>query len=309
MKRDLVCLSDLGAGGIGRILEDSARFERIRGQADHPRPLSGLSAALVFDKASTRTRVSLQVAVFELGGHPIVLSPDGSQIGRGEPLEDTARVLSRYVHVITYRTFSTERIAAMARAARVPVVNALSDEGHPLQILADLHTVRKARGSVEKLRYAWIGDGNNMARSWIEAAGLLGLELRLAVPEGYEPPAAEVERANQQGGRVLVCRDPQEAASGADVINTDVWASMGQEADAEKRRRAFVGYRVSRDLLRHAARGAIVLHCLPAHRGEEIDADVIDGPESLVWDQAEARLHTAKAVLAWAVAGAGPAGA
>lgn len=302
-KRDFLCLSDLGPGGIERLLDDTARLHRWRHQPEHPRPLAGRSAALLFDKASTRTRVSLEVGVFELGGHPIVITAQGSQIGRGEPPADTARVLERYVSLIAYRTFATETLVSIANTARVPVINALTDDAHPLQLLADLYTVRRVRGRLAGLRYAWIGDGNNMARSWIEAAELLGLELLLACPEGYEPPREEVDRANAKGARVRIVRDPKEACEGADVVSTDVWASMGQEDEAERRKKAFAGYCVSNEMLAKASSELVVLHCLPAHRGEEIDADVIDGPRSYVWDQAEARLHTSKAVIAWAVSG------
>jgi ornithine carbamoyltransferase len=301
MKHDVLCLADLGPGGVERILDDSAMYKRMRGMADHPRPMSGRSAALLFDKASTRTRVSLEVAVTELGGHPITITAQGSQIGRGEPPADTGRVLSRYVHAITYRTFETAGLVELARASSVPVINALTDDAHPLQLLADLFTVRSVRGRLSGLRYAWVGEGNNMARSWIEAAKLLGLTLTLSCPEGFEPPAAEVDDANAKGAHVRVVRDPFEACERADVVSTDVWASMGQEKEAAARRTAFARYRVSREVLEHASREVVVLHCLPAHRGEEIDADVIDGPRSAVWDEAEARLHTAKAVLAWSL--------
>jgi ornithine carbamoyltransferase len=303
MKHDVLCLADLGPGGVERILDDSAMYKRVRGTADHPRPMTGLSAALLFDKASTRTRVSLEVAVAELGGHPIVITAQGSQIARGEPPADTGRVLSRYVHVITYRTFQTPGLVELARASSVPVINALTDDAHPLQLLADLFTVRSVRGRLSGLRYAWVGEGNNMARSWIEAAKLLGLTLTLSCPEGFEPPHAEVDDANAKGAQVKVLRDPFEACELADVVSTDVWASMGQESEAAARRKAFARYRVSREVLERASRDVVVLHCLPAHRGEEIDADVIDGPRSVVWDEAEARLHTAKAVLAWSLGG------
>lgn len=302
-KRDFLCLSDLRSYGIEKLLDDAARLHRLRGQAEHPRPLAGRSAALLFDKASTRTRVSLEVGVFELGGHPIVVTAQGSQIGRGEPPADTARVLERYVSLIAYRTFATETLVEIAKTARVPVINALTDDAHPLQLLADLYTVRRVRGRLSGLRYAWIGDGNNMARSWIEAAELLGLDLVLACPEGYEPPQFEIDRANAAGARVRIVRDPREACEGVDVVNTDVWASMGQEDESERRRKAFAGYCVSKEMLASASSEVVVLHCLPAHRGEEIDAEVIEGPRSFVWDQAEARLHTSKAVIAWALDG------
>jgi len=301
MKRDVLCLADLGPGGIERMLDDSAMYRRMRGTADHPRPMQGRSAALLFDKASTRTRVSLEVAVFELGGHPLTITAQGSQIARGEPPADTGRVLSRYVHVITYRTFQTAALVELARASSVPVINALTDDAHPLQLLADLFTVRAVRGRLAGLKYAWVGDGNNMARSWVEAAKLLGLTLTLSCPDGFEPPKAEIAEANATGARVQVVRDPFEACEGADVVSTDVWASMGKENEVTARRSALARYRVSKELLERASREVVVLHCLPAHRGEEIDADVIDGPRSFVWDEAEARLHTAKSVLAWSL--------
>jgi ornithine carbamoyltransferase len=205
------------------------------------------------------------------------------------------------VHAITFRTFSDARIAELAAHSSVPVLNALTDGGHPMQLLADLQTVRRHFGRLEGLKYAFVGDGNNMANSWIEAAGLLGLDLTLACPKGYLPSAPARERALARGGKVRVVQDPVEAARGADVINTDVFTSMGQESEQEERLRAFRGFSVTRALLGHAAPGVVVLHCLPAHRGEEIEAEVIDGPHSVVWDQAEARLHTAKAALSWAL--------
>jgi ornithine carbamoyltransferase len=301
MKRDFLSLSDLGEGGIERLLDLSALLQKTRGTADHPRPMAGRSAALLFDKASTRTRVSLEIAVHGLGGYPVVITAQGSQIGRGEPSADTARVLDRIVDVIAYRTFESSRLVELARAARVPVVNALTDDAHPLQLLADLYTVRRVRNQLAGLRYVWIGDGNNMARSWIEAARLLGLDLTLACPAGFEPPADEVALATKAGAKVVITRDPKSACEGADVISTDVWASMGQESESERRKRAFAAYCVTTELVGIAAKDVVVLHCLPAHRGEEIEADVIEGPRSFVWDQAEARLHTGKAVLAWAL--------
>lgn len=294
-------LSDAGAAGLVRLLDAADRFLEQRGTAAASRPLAGKSIALVFEKPSTRTRISLEVATVELGAHPVVLTSAGSQLGRGEPIADTARVLSRMVHAITLRTTGEERLLELARHSSVPVLNALTDQSHPMQLLADLMTVRRVRGTLEGLRYAWIGDGNNMANSWIEAAGLLGLDLVLACPEGYDPDRRALEQAIERGGRVRVVHDPREAARGADVISTDVFASMGQEAEQQQRMAAFSGFRVSRELVELAAPELVVLHCLPAHRGEEIDADVLEGPRSFVWDQSEARLHTAKAALVWAL--------
>ena len=303
MSRHLLSLSDLGAAGVIDLLDAADRFQNLRGSPEHPKPLAGKSAALVFEKASTRTRLSLEVAVAEFGGHPIAITSAGSQLGRGEPIADTARVLSRMVHAITFRTGAETRLHEMATHSAVPVLNALTDVGHPMQLLADLQTVRRARGRLDGLRYAWIGDGNNMANSWIEAAGLLKLQLVLACPDGFDPAPDFVQTARQRGGTISIVRDARKAAESADVISTDVFASMGQEEEQEARLKAFAGMRVSRELLGVAAKDAMVLHCLPAHRGEEIDADVLEGPQSHVWDQAEARLHTAKAALAWALAG------
>jgi ornithine carbamoyltransferase len=294
-------LSDLGAHGLISVLDAADRWQATRGHADARRPLAGKSVALIFEKASTRTRLSLEVAVTEMGGHPIVLSSQGSQLGRGEPIADTARVLSRMVHAVTIRTFEHTRLLELARESSVPILNALTDHSHPMQLLADLQTIRRRKPELQELSYAWIGDGNNMANSWIEAAGLLGLRLTLACPEGYDPDATELARARQRGASVRIVRDVKQAAEAADVISTDVFASMGQEQEQAARVLAFAGFCVTREVVARAARDVMVLHCLPAHRGEEISADVIDGPHSHVWDQAEARLHTAKAALEWAL--------
>jgi ornithine carbamoyltransferase len=301
MIRHFTELSDLGPGGLVRLLDAADRWKETRGTPAARRPLAGQSVALIFDKASTRTRLSLEVAVAELGGYPVVITAQGSQLGRGEPLADTARVLSRMVHAITLRTFEHSRLLELAGASTIPVLNALTDHNHPMQLLADLQTVRRAKRRLEGLRYAWIGDGNNMANSWLEAAGLLQLELTLACPEGFDPEAKELERARARGAEVRIVRDPRHAAEGADVISTDVYASMGQEAEQAARLRAFQGFSVTKDLVALAREDVMVLHCLPAHRGEEIAAEVIDGPNSHVWDQAEARLHTSKAALDWAL--------
>jgi len=305
MARHLLSLSDLGPAGLLRVLDASDRWQRVRGTGAATAPLTGKSVALVFEKASTRTRLSLEVAVLELGGHPIVLTRSGSQLGRGEPIADTTRVLTRMVHAITFRTSSEDRLAELVAHSTVPVLNALTDQAHPMQLLADLQTVRRRRGRLDGLRYAWIGDGNNMANSWIEAAGLLKLELTLACPQGYDPDSKQIDTARSRGGNVRIVRTPQEAVRGAHVVSTDVFTSMGQESEQQKRALAFRGFTVSRELLREAAPDATVLHCLPAHRGEEIEAEVIDAPTSAVWEQAEARLHTAKAALEWALAADG----
>ena len=300
MKRDFITLSDLGSG-LPEMLERTAYFQRVRGTSDHPLPLAGKTAALLFDKPSTRTRLSLEIATVELGGHPLVLDASTSQMSRGEPIEDTARVLGRMAHLVTYRTGAPSKLDGLARACSAPVINALTDTAHPLQVLADLFAVKSERGRVEGLRYVWVGDASNVARSWIEAAGLLGLDLALATPDSMRPPVDEVELAVARGGRITVTGDVEEATRGADVVITEVWVSMGQEAEAAERKAVLAPYRVDAALLARAARDVMVLHCLPAHRGEEIDADVVDGPRSFVWEAVEARLHTSKAVMAWAL--------
>jgi ornithine carbamoyltransferase len=299
--RHFLSLSDVGQTGLLTLLDAADQFKRDRHLPKGSLPLAGKSIALVFEKASTRTRLSLEVAVVELGGHPVVITSAGSQIARGEPISDTARVLARMVHAIAFRTSGQERLDEMVKYSSVPVLNALTDQSHPMQLLADLQTVRGRFGRLDELKYAWVGDGNNMASSWLEAAGLLGLTLSLACPSGYDPPAEEIARAQSLGANVHLVRDPREAVRDADVVSTDVFASMGQEAEHHDRLAAFRGFGLTEELLTHAARDHIVLHCLPAHRGEEIDAEVLEGPNSVVWDQAEARLHTSKAALLWAL--------
>jgi ornithine carbamoyltransferase len=299
--KHFINLSNLGRETLISVLDHADHFKRTRGDAKQRQLLAGKSVALVFEKASTRTRISLEVAVSELGGHPVVLSSQGSQIGRGEPIQDTARVLSRMVHAITLRTFSENTLQQLADHSTVPVLNALTDAGHPMQLLADLQTVRAEFERLDNLKYAWIGDGNNMANSWIEAAGLLGFELALACPEGHDPDPAMVEQARSRGATIRIERDPKLACAGASVVNTDVFASMGQENEAQTRLQTFAGYQVNAALLQHANSDAIVLHCLPAHRGEEISDEAIEGQRSRVWDQAEGRLHTSKAILCWAL--------
>ncbi len=296
LKRDFLRVTDLSRGEALALLERAAEWKLLG--ASGPRPLEGMTLGLLFEKASTRTRVSFEVAAWQLGGHAIMLTARDTQLGRGEPVKDTARVLARYLDALVVRTFEHEKIEEMARHADVPVVNALTDSSHPCQVLGDLLTISErlghdavARGDVD---VAWVGDGNNMANSWLEACAVLGFRLRLACPEGYDPDPRLLARA---GAKARLTRSPREAVAGAQVVNTDVWASMGQEAEAEERRRAFQGYLVDKALLGAAAPGAMVLHCLPAHRGEEIAEDVLEGPQSVVFDQAENRLHAQKALL------------
>jgi ornithine carbamoyltransferase len=261
------------------------------------KPLAGKTLGMIFAKSSTRTRVSFEVGAFQLGGHALFLSSRDIQLGRGEPIRDTARVLSRYLDGIMIRTFDHADVEELARFASVPVINGLTDLLHPCQVLADLLTIRESLGGWEGKVVAWIGDGNNMANSWLNAAGTLGFELRLACPEGYAPSREILER-NQKLTRVTLGTDPREAARGAHVVNTDVWASMGQEQEQEERARAFQDYMVDEALMDTADRSAIFLHCLPAHRGEEVSEAVIEGKQSRVWQQAENRLHAQKALMA-----------
>jgi len=293
-KRDFLAVNDLTHDDIARLFDLAERMKRRNYRET---PLAGKTLAMIFAKSSTRTRVSFEAGTFQLGGQALFLSSKDIQIGRGEPISDTARVLSRYVHGIMIRTFDHGEVEELARCATIPVVNGLTDLSHPCQVLADLFTVRESLGGWEGKRIAWIGDGNNMANSWLEAAEVLGFELRLACPEGYEPNREKFERASARA-KVLVTEVPEEAVEGAHVVNTDVWASMGQETEAEARRNAFKGYMVDAELMQLADPRAIFLHCLPAHRGEEVSNDVIEGKQSRVWDEAENRLHVQKALLA-----------
>jgi ornithine carbamoyltransferase len=298
MTRHFLTLEDLGRDGLLALLDRSAELKRLRGTPAHPRPLEGKSVGILLEKSSTRTRISFEVGVFELGGMPLTLKATDIQLGRGESIEDSARMFSRFLHAVVYRTFEHERVELLAAHSTVPVINGLSDAHHPCQILADLLTARERLGRATELKVAWIGDGNNVAHSWIEAAALLGLELRLACPEGYDPDPRVLERARAHGrGAIHVMRDADEACRDADVVTTDVWVSMGQEGEAGARNQVFEAYTVDARRLALAARHAIFLHCLPAHRGEEVSAEVIDGPQSCVWDEAENRLHTQKALI------------
>ena len=291
-------LLDLSSLELGAVLDRADELRTLRGTADHPRPLAGKTVVILLEKASTRTRVSFEVGVFELGGYPLTLISKDTQLGRGEPLADTARMLSGYAHAVVYRTFGHERVEELAAHATIPIINGLSDTYHPCQLLADLQTVRAHTGGrLEGVKVLWVGDGNNMAHSWILAAARTGVVLRLACPEGYEPSPEIVARARELGADVTLTRDPFEAASGVDVVTTDVWASMGQEDEDAIRKAAFAGYQVDARVMGAAASDAIFLHCLPAHRGEEVHAEVIDGPRARVWEEAENRLHAQKALL------------
>ena len=292
--RDFLAIPDFSAPELEALF---LLAERMRRGEYTRKPLEGKTLAMIFMKASTRTRVSFEVGTFQLGGHALFLSPRDVQLGRGEPIADTARVLSRYVDGIMIRTFAHQDVEELAKSAGVPVINGLTDLLHPCQILADILTIRQHMGTVAGKKVAWIGDGNNMANSWINAAYRLGFELTLACPEGYEPADHLLARARQHA-KVTVTRDPKEAIAGAHVVNTDVWASMGQEDEQKKRERDFAGFTVNQAMMKRAASDAIFLHCLPAHRGEEVTADVIDGPQSRVWDEAENRLHIQKAIMA-----------
>ena len=292
--RDFLAIPDYSRDELNGLFDLA---ERMRRGEYRDKPLTGMSLAMIFMKASTRTRVSFEVGAWQLGGHALFLSPRDVQLGRGEPIADTARVLSRYVDGIMIRTFAHAEVEELAKYASVPVINGLTDLLHPCQVLADILTIRQRLGGTDGRKIAWIGDGNNMANSWINAAYRLGFDLTLACPEGYDPDAAILKRA-QAVANVRVVRDPAEAAQGADVVNTDVWASMGQEEEQAVREKAFAGFIVDAALMKRAKPGAIFLHCLPAHRGEEVAADVIDGPQSAVWDEAENRLHVQKAIMA-----------
>jgi len=292
--RDFLAIPDYSREELAGLFDLA---ESMRSGEYRDKPLAGKSLAMIFMKASTRTRVSFEVGTWQLGGHALFLSPRDVQLGRGEPIADTARVLSRYVDGIMIRTFAHAEVEELAQFATVPVINGLTDLLHPCQILADIITIRQHLGSIEGRKVAWIGDGNNMANSWINASFRLGFDLTLACPEGYEPDSAILARA-QTVANVKVVRDPAEAVSGAHVVNTDVWASMGQEEEQGIREKAFKGYIVDEALMSRAEKNAIFMHCLPAHRGEEVSAGVIDGPQSVVWDEAENRLHVQKAIMA-----------
>jgi ornithine carbamoyltransferase len=299
MARNYLSVDDLTPAELIAILELS---ERVKADpAAFADRMRGRSVALVFEKPSTRTRVSFEVGVAELGAHPLVISSSELQLGRGETIEDTGRVFSRYVDAIVLRTFEQERLELLASAATIPVINSLSDFEHPCQALADLFTVRERLGGLEGRTLSYLGDGNNVAHSLLLAGAKAGMRVRVAAPPGFEPIPQVVNRAaeiaSETGGDVEVLHDPMDAARDADVLYTDAWASMGQEAETDERELVFRSYQIDEKLVGTAAPDVVVLHCLPAHRGMEITDEVIDGPRSAVWDQAENRLHTQKALL------------
>jgi len=293
VKRDFLALSDFNRAELTSLVALAAELKRAPGVE---RPLAGRSIGLIFAMSSTRTRVSFEVGAYQLGAHSSFLSLRDIQLGRGEPMRDTARVLSRYLDALVIRTHAHTDAVELARFATVPVINGLTDLLHPCQVLGDLLTITEAMRSWEGKIVAWVGDGNNVANAWIDAASVLGFELRLACPEGYEPNREIYERCASRT-RITITEEPEEAVMGAHVVTTDAWTSMGQEENAEQRRAAFQGYSVTTALMAAAAPDAIFLHCLPAHRGEEVEDAVLEGPRSRVWDEAENRLHVQKALL------------
>ncbi len=302
MKRDFLTVWDLSAGEIDSIIRKA--LEMKSGRDGNRCPLIGKSVGLLFEKASTRTRVSFETGIYQLGAQTIYMNPADLQMGRGETIGDTARTLSRYLNAVVIRTSAHERLEDFSCHASIPVINGLSNRHHPCQAIADLMTVQEKKGRLKGIHIAFIGDGNNVANSLIEAASKMEMNFVMACPEGYEPDAAVLERARDAArGEIIILRDPREAAGRADVVYTDVWVSMGQEKEAEERKRRFRPYQVNDALLACAKKDAVVLHCLPAHRGEEITDEVLDGARSAVFDQAENRLHSQKALLEFLLAG------
>ncbi|EGY24042.1 ornithine carbamoyltransferase [Desulfovibrio sp. A2] len=298
MPRHFKRIRDLGYEGAWKLLQ---RAKEMKDTAYRGKIMEGKTAILIFEKASTRTRVSFEMAVRHLGGSTIFMTPAESQLGRSEPLRDTARVLSRYADCMVVRTFGQSKIDELAEYGSIPVVNALTDEGHPCQVMGDVLTMYERTPDLSKVRVAWVGDGNNMANSWIEAAIYFPFELFMAFPEGYEPDRDLLGFAMQAGAKIFLTHDPRMAVDGAHYVNTDVWASMGQEEEQKKREAAFKGYCVDSAMMALAAPDAKFMHCLPAHRGEEVTDEVMESPASIIFDQAENRLHIQKAILEWAL--------
>lgn len=298
MKKDLLTLADLEPADFDLFFSRAKDLKKRRAQGISDRCLVGRTVGLIFEKASTRTRISFQAAAAQLGGTSLFISAADTQLARDEPIADTARVLERYLDALVLRTFSQHMQEEFAGSASIPVINALTDMYHPCQVLSDLMTVIEYKGDCRGVKVAWVGDGNNMANSWINAAAVLGFELVLACPEGYMPDKKVLDAAvSRAGDTIRVVSDPAEAVAGADVVNTDVWASMGQEQEAETRQKVFAPYQINSKLMSEAGKQAIVMHCLPAHKGEEITEDVFESKQSVVWDQAENKMHMHKAIL------------
>jgi ornithine carbamoyltransferase len=298
MKKDLLSIYELETADFDRIWKKAARLKKLLKEGKEHASLKGKTLGMIFDKSSTRTRISFEVGMYQLGGIALFLNSRDTQIGRGETIADSARMMSRYLNGIMIRTFAQASVEEFARYATIPVINGLTDLFHPCQILSDLFTIKEKKGSYERLKIAYIGDGNNIANSWIEAAARLPIQLALACPKGYEPDREIMTKCAKQASEgITLYNDPLEAARNADVLYTDVWTSMGQEAEDKERKKIFKNYSINKKLLGEAKKDAIVMHCLPAHRGEEITADVIDGPHSVVIDEAENRLHVQKAIL------------
>jgi len=295
MNKDFLTLTDFSAGDLDRLLQRASELKS--GKDMSACPLIGKSIGLMFDKTSTRTRISFQTGIYQLGAQPIYINTKDLQLGRGETIEDTAKTLSRYLHGIVIRTYAHSMVEKLAANSTIPIINGLTDLHHPCQALADMLTIIEKKGRLKDIRMAYIGDGNNVANSLIEAASLTGMNLTIACPKGYGPDKKVFEDAVALHPAIQIVSDPREAAHGADVLYTDVWISMGQEREIERRRATFKNYQINMDLLSVAKSDAIVMHCLPAHRGEEISADVIDSPQSVIFDQAENRLHSQKALL------------
>jgi ornithine carbamoyltransferase len=298
LKKDFLSVYDLTRRDFDRIFSHAANLKAMLKDGIIYQPLAGKTLGMIFDKSSTRTRLSFEAGMYQLGGLAIYLNSRDTQLGRGETIADTARIVSRYLDAVMIRTFAQESVEEFARHATIPIINGLTDLMHPCQIVSDLFTIVERKGTYEGLKIAYVGDGNNMANSWIDAAAKLPFKLTLACPKGYDPDARILERGRKKAPKgVSLFRDPVHAVKNADVVYTDVWASMGQESEQEARVKVFEGYQVNQKLMQHAKPDAIVMHCLPAHRGEEISAEILDGPRSVVWDEAENRLHVQKAIL------------
>ncbi len=298
MNKDFLSLSDWSLEDLESIFSLTRELKQKQKEGTPHQLLKGQTLGMIFEKSSTRTRVSFEVGMFQLGGHALFLHSGTTQMGRGEPIKDTARVMSGYCDGVMARTYSHAALEEFAENSYIPIINGLSDLYHPCQLVADMFTVTEHKEDYRKLKYCWIGDGNNMANSWINAAALTGFELRIATPKGYEPDGDIVAEAKKSGAKILLTNDPREAAEGVDVLNTDVWASMGHEEEQQERIKAFSGFQINSELVQLADPEAVVMHCLPAHRDEEITDEVVEGEQSIIFQEAENRLHVQKAILA-----------